>query len=126
APGSVAVLPAGFAASEAAATQLAARGWSVERDELVGDGPGPRLAARFTASRAGAAARPEDGAAAAAFRLADEEDEVRFALSRVQRLLADGVPAERIVLVARDERGYGPLVKAVGAEFGVPVRLAYS
>ncbi|HZW27838.1 MAG TPA: PD-(D/E)XK nuclease family protein [Trueperaceae bacterium] len=131
AAGSAVVLPRAFAASEAAAALLASRGWSVVEDERVGEAPGPRLAARFTA------AVGEDGARAAApypaappaltaVRLPNEEEEVRFVLARVKALLAAGVQPDRVVLVARDERGYGPLVKAVAAEFGVPVRLAYA
>src|SRR5690606_39802269 len=60
-----------------------------------------------------------------AHRLPSEEEEVRWALAQVKGLLDAGTRPERVVLVARAERAYGPLVQAVGAEFGVPVRLAY-
>jgi len=140
APGSAVVLPRGFASSRAAAAQLASRGWTVKEDDRVGDGPGPRLAAGFTAAMGDTAGvetgpRPpaptrvsSDGEVqrVTAHRLPNEEDEVRFALARVKALLGEGVDAARIVLVARDERAYGPLVRAVAAEFGVPVRLAYA
>ena len=134
AAGSAVVLPRGFASSAAAAAQLGARGWSVVEDERLSDAPGPRLAARFTWAVGQGAAPPAAEAgggpaplpALAAHLLANEEDEVRFALARVKDLLEAGASPDAIALVARDERGYGPLVKAVAAEFGVPVRLAYA
>ena len=132
APGSVVVLPAGFRASEDASSELAAHGWEVRQDDRMGSETGPPLAARFTATVARLvdgrpAAPPIDGpnAGLAAHTLADVEDEVRWVLARVKRLLASGVPPEDVVLVARDERAYGPLIRSVAAEFEVPVRLAY-
>lgn len=141
AAGSAVVLPRGFASSEAASEELAARGWSVVEDVSVGDAPGPLMAAAFTAA-VGDARRmsgPDHGPAATAGsapgpgtpsvtarRLADEEDEVRFVLASIKRLLAYGARPDAVVMVARDDRGYGPLVKAVAAEFDVPVRLAYA
>jgi RecB family exonuclease len=53
------------------------------------------------------------------------EAEVRGALTRVKVLLADGVRPDEIVLVARDDAGYGPTVLSVAQEYGVPVRALY-
>lgn len=129
-PGSVAVLPRGFAASADAASALAAAGWDVVEDPRTGAAPGPRLAALFTAAVGGhEPGEVADGSTSeprfTAHRLPSEEEEVRWALAQVKGLLDAGTRPERVVLVARAERAYGPLVQAVGAEFGVPVRLAY-
>ncbi len=53
------------------------------------------------------------------------ESEVRGALARVKVLLADGVPPDDIVLVARDDASYGPTVLSVAREYGVPVQALY-
>lgn len=132
APGSVVVLPAAFKSSEDAAAELSAHGWHVRRDDRMGSEVGPQIAARFTVSVAGLPderpAAPPLGvpdAALSTHSLADPEDEVRWVLARVKSLLASGVLPDDVVLVARDERAYGPLIRSVAAEFDVPVRLAY-
>ncbi len=53
------------------------------------------------------------------------EAEVRGALAQIKELLADGANTEEIVLVSRDDSGYGPTVLAVAQEYGVPVRALY-
>jgi RecB family exonuclease len=53
------------------------------------------------------------------------EDEVRWVLARVKQHLNDGVPANEIVLVTRDEQRYGPKLLEVAQEFELPVRLLY-
>jgi RecB family exonuclease len=53
------------------------------------------------------------------------EAEVRGALAQVKVLLADGIPTDNIVLVARDDASYGPTVLAVAREYGVPVQALY-
>src|SRR5215217_7691571 len=53
------------------------------------------------------------------------KDEVRGVLSLVKNLLVDGVPSQDIVLVARDDAGYGPTVLEVAREYGVSVQALY-
>ncbi|MEN2981376.1 MAG: PD-(D/E)XK nuclease family protein [Thermus sp.] len=60
-----------------------------------------------------------------AFRFPSMEEEVRYVLGHIKDLLQQGVPARELALVARDDRRYGPLVAAVGFEYGLPVRLLY-
>ncbi|GAA5335988.1 PD-(D/E)XK nuclease family protein [Thermus hydrothermalis] len=60
-----------------------------------------------------------------ALRFPDREQEVRYILARIKNLLAQGVPAERIALVVRDDRLYGPLAAVVVLEQGIPLRLLY-
>lgn len=123
APGSVVVLPAGFAANEYAAQHLEARGWTVLRQEAPMERFGVELARRIAASRP---APESDLAEVTAWRAGDQEEEARFVLGRVKALLARGVKAGRIVLVARDEETYGPLLAAVAREYRVPLTLAYT
>jgi RecB family exonuclease len=53
------------------------------------------------------------------------EAEVRGVLAQVKVLLADGVPLDDIVVVARDDASYGPTVLSVAREYGVPVQALY-
>ena len=53
------------------------------------------------------------------------EAEVRGVLAQVKVLLADGVPPDDIVVVARDDASYGPTVLSVAQEYGVPVQALY-
>src|SRR5215207_7974466 len=53
------------------------------------------------------------------------EAEVRGVLAQVKALLADGVPPDDIVVVARDDASYGPTVLSVAREYGVPVQALY-
>jgi hypothetical protein len=53
------------------------------------------------------------------------EAEVRGVLAQVKALLADGVPLDDVVLVARDDASYGPTVLSVAREYGVPVQALY-
>ena len=114
ADGSVFVLPAGFASSVQAAGELGARGWLVEgASGSAGEGPRPTSSLN-------------PGVALEALRLPNQEDEVRWALAEVKRLLDAGTAQRDITLIARDEQRYGPLVDAVAHEFAVPLRLMYS
>ncbi len=138
--GSVLVLPVGFASSDGAAAALSGMAWDVLRDERPGEEVGPTLATSFTRSVAtsagtavtpgpqpeAAAHAPVTSSSVAAHLFGDQEEEVRWVLARAKALLATGVIADDIVLVARDERSYGPLVRAVAAEFAIPIRLAYA
>lgn len=60
-----------------------------------------------------------------ALRFPDMQGEVRHVLARVKGLLQEGVAPGEIGLVVRDDRLYGPLVRAVAFEMGLPVRLLY-
>ena len=53
------------------------------------------------------------------------EAEVGGVLAQTKALLADGVPPQDVVLVARDDAGYGPTVLEVAHEYGVPVQALY-
>ena len=53
------------------------------------------------------------------------EAEVRGALAQIKVLLADGVSSQDIVLVARDDASYGPMVLSVAHEYGVAVQAFY-
>lgn len=55
----------------------------------------------------------------------DMAAEVRHALKWAKGLLLNGVRPEEIALVVRDDRRYGPLIQALGAELDLPVRLFY-
>lgn len=122
APGSVVVLPAGFESNEAVAAQLAARDWTVKRERAPEARFGSELGSRLAQAGRGS----EQPVEVAAWRAGDQEQEARFALGRVKSLLAGGVKAADIVLVARDEESYGPLLAAVAREYRVPLTLAYT
>jgi RecB family exonuclease len=53
------------------------------------------------------------------------EAEVRGALTQLKILLTEGVPADSVVLVARDDASYGPTVLSVAHEYGLPVQALY-
>ncbi len=55
----------------------------------------------------------------------DMEAEVRHVLAHIKALLAEGVLPKEIGLVVRDDRLYGPLVRAVAFEMDLPVGLYY-
>lgn len=122
-PGSQWWLPWGanprFSSNQRAIADLQQRGWQTVEGETGGDRLGDRLQARWLA----AAGEPVAGARVAAY--PNQEAEVRSVLAQVKARLADGVPARDLVLVARDERSYGPLLAAIAWEYGVPLRLLY-
>lgn len=57
---------------------------------------------------------------------ANPEAEVRGMLCQIKQLLHEGVPAKDIVLVARDDAFYGPMVLDVAWEYELPVRALYA
>ncbi len=114
APGSVLELPdadddALYEANRSVAATLEARGWRVERPGAAPGGSGPR-----------------PGVALRALRLPSRDAEVRAVLTDVKRLLAAGTAPESIALVARDDAAYGPTLRAVGWEYGLPVVTSYT
>lgn len=128
--GSVVVLPEGFAASEEAAARLADLGWLPGSDGATWR-LGVELAARLrvafgTAPAESLAQVTTLPAGASGWRAVDQDHEVRFVLGRVKTLLATGVAPSDVVLVARDEQLYGPLLAAVASEYRLPLKLSYS
>lgn len=63
------------------------------------------------------------GGAVELIRAPDREREVRAALRRAWGLLAAGAPAEAVGVLYRSGEHYGPLVREVAGEYGLPVAL---
>ena len=82
--------------------------------------PGAQLARRFAGESAPLS--PEVLARVRVYSYPDSDAEVRGALQRVKVLLQQGVSAEDIVLVSRDEASYAPLLRAVAEEYRLPLR----
>lgn len=97
---------------------LEARGWQIQMAERQA----------FTADRTWTSGLlknlpiPEQASAVTCPHL---EAEVRHALKQTKSLLAQGVPANEIVLIARDDRLYGPMVLDIAWEYKLPVRVLY-
>jgi len=108
-----------FSNNQRAIADLQQRGWQTVEGETGGGRLGDRLQARWLA----AAGEPVAGARVAAY--PNQEAEVRSVLAQVKARLADGISACNLVLVARDERSYGPLLAAIAWEYSVPLRLLY-
>jgi len=119
APGTLLTLPP---EATAAVRRLADLGWTVEEDARPPSRAGERWAARFL--RAGGPEPAADGAEApVALSFASADDEARWMLARVQRLLAEGTPPEELLVVAGDPAAAGPRLDAVAWELGVPLRI---
>lgn len=114
--GSVVLLPylphAQYADNLEAARFFEAHGWQVEITEA--EAPAQPLEGLL---------RP--GLERDALAFADMEAEARGVLGRVKALLAEGVAADRIALVARQDDFYGPLLLDVAHEYQVPLRALY-
>ncbi|PLS85444.1 MAG: hypothetical protein CYG60_12530, partial [Actinobacteria bacterium] len=96
-----------FAENLRTAEELCRRGWRLEKE------PAPSAWTIGEGISVGAQVYPH------------REAEVRGALAQIKELLADGANPKEIVLVSRDDSGYGPTVLAVAREYGVPVRALY-
>lgn len=144
AEGSVVFLPCGdaplFSENRSGVEDFERWGWHVERREPQPGNVGERLALRLARESAPATTggpvghAPLPGAhgeasaerpAAVARAYSDLDAEVRGVLGDVKRLLLDGVPADRVAVVARHEQAYGPSLVAVADEYGVPFRVLY-
>jgi RecB family exonuclease len=114
-----------FEENREALADFRARGWTMEEpgateswlgrglaDAWKGDAPAAQVGA-WIDGRLQAHAYP------------DLDAEVRGTLTRVKVLLAQGVPAGRIAVVARDEAAYGPALLAVAEEYRMPLRALY-
>ncbi|QQS48557.1 MAG: PD-(D/E)XK nuclease family protein [Acidobacteriota bacterium] len=118
--GSRFILPAGddpiFKGNREAAEFLESRGWEIDRTMNPSQTYGESVAAGFL----------KGGVTdAKAYSYPNIEAETRGVLAQVKKLLVDGVPSNEIVIAARDERLYGPVLEAIGWEYGVPVNLLY-
>lgn len=117
---SVLLLPAGeeplFRANREAIRHLKDRGWEIGPTDPTARAYGQRVAAAFASG-----GKTEDSA----YRYSNIEEEARGVLARVKKLLLDGVSPGEIVISARDERLYGPVIEAIGWEYGVPINLLY-
>jgi ATP-dependent helicase/DNAse subunit B len=107
-----------FSRNNEAKTHLAHHGWTMIVDPSPGTTLGEEISERLYTS-----VSRESHVVAEVFDSIGSE--VRAALARVQHLLSDGVPAEDIVLVARNLHTYAPIVHAVAREYHVPVRLTH-
>lgn len=108
-------------------------GWRVERPEVQAREVGTRLALDWireatadSADRELQATAPTVADDARARAYPDLDAEVRGVLADVKRLLLRGAPADRVAVVARHERAYGPALLAVAEEYRIPFRVLYS
>ncbi|MBK9314473.1 MAG: PD-(D/E)XK nuclease family protein [Acidobacteria bacterium] len=107
-----------FKGSGQAVDFLRGKGWEIAESEITNPTYGQRIAWRFL----------EGGNSheqAAAYSYPSLEAEVRGVLAQVKDLLFKNVQASEIVIVVRDEELYGPTLRAIGWEYGVPVNLLY-
>jgi RecB family exonuclease len=117
APGSLVVLPR---EAREAAEALVAAGWRTSEDPRGPERPGEHWARAFL-DRSGPPADPP-----VALSFPSDDEEARWALARVGRLLADGVPPDDVLLIVRDPDAAAPRLEALAWELGVPVRVARS
>lgn len=120
--GSVLVLPTGayssFGLNVAVVEELRTAGWEVEhRDGVPGAGSDTLGSDSF--NRASTVSTH-------ALRFTSHEAEVRHALARVKELLHSGQAPDSIVLVARDDVLYGPLVHDIAWEYEIPIKASYA
>jgi CRISPR/Cas system-associated exonuclease Cas4 (RecB family) len=59
-------------------------------------------------------------------RYTNREAEIRSTLGQIKQLLHQKVNPQAIVLVARNEEQYGPMLRHIAQEYQVPIRLLYS
>jgi len=57
---------------------------------------------------------------------ADQEAEARGVLSQIKQQLHEGIPSQEIVIVAANDRNWGPLLLDIAWEFGIALRLPYT
>ena len=125
APGSVIFLPATdssfFSDTRRSLEWLTQQGWQVQEDCSSANTPGEQLSQRFIEL-----GDPAAIATSPCFAYPTFEAELRGTLAQVKALLAQGVPAREIVLVARDEQACGPQLIDIAWEYGVPLRALYA
>lgn len=121
--GSIMMLPcpnsAIFTDNQEAIGWLQQRGWQVEASPQVLPTLGEQLQACFLDGTVG-----PPGVQSHIY--PHLEAEVRGVLAQVKSLLFEGVAANEIVLVARDDAFYGPTVLDVAWEYNLPVRALYA
>lgn len=129
AEGSVLVLPehasACFDLNRYTAEALERLGWSCEYHEAEPVSLGERAFMRFGGGKEDTSGAPLSSKVNA-LSFPSREAEVRGVLTRAKALLHQGVSPETIVLVARDDRAYGPLIRDVAWEYEIPLRASYA
>ncbi|RMG12466.1 MAG: PD-(D/E)XK nuclease family protein [Cyanobacteria bacterium J055] len=107
--GSILVLPnrdlEGFSEIQGAIATLQAWGWTLAQTETGKHPPTPKSQLHL---------------------YPHQEAEVRGTLSQIKALLTAGVPASEIVVVARDDAFYGPMVLDIAWEYELPMRALYA
>ena len=124
ADGSVVVLPwaadAMFQENKTAAEWLRERGWDVQNDA---DARSETVGERLSSALFGSASGKSDARALAYPNL---DSEARGVLGQVKELLNAGKSPSSIVLVARNDAAYGPVLLRIAWEYLVPVRALYA
>ncbi|MBK7597333.1 MAG: PD-(D/E)XK nuclease family protein [Acidobacteria bacterium] len=98
---------------------LRSRNWEVEEPGTSLTTYGQRIANSFLTGNAS-----EDRSPAHSY--PNLEAEVRGVLAQIKELLISGVNPDEIVMVARDDKIYGPTLLSIGWEYEVPVRVLYN
>lgn len=127
-----------FADVRATVAWLMERGWQVEQCPAVAEralwaqflGLNSSQVSGTNSAESGADARSQSRFPATAPTVQAHSyrsliEEVRGTLAQVKALLAEGVLARDIALVARDERAYGPELMDRAWEYGVPLQVLY-
>lgn len=107
-----------FLENQEAVILLKDRGWQTEVLDDIATHIGGQLSNTFISD-----ALPP--AEVDAFVYPHLEEEVRGTLRQVKRLMLNGVTANEIVIVARDDVRYGPTLLSVGWEYDIPIRALY-
>ena len=125
--GSVMILPCPnhdtFTDIQEAVGWLRQQGWQVEASDQFTSTFSQQLQACFLKSSINRNAVPSG---VQSYIYTHVEAEVRGALTQVKSLLSEGVAANEIVLVARDDAFYGPTVLDVAWEYDLRVRALYA
>ncbi len=109
-----------FGVNRTWAEWLKGRGWELD-PELQSDSGG--LTGRsLAAAYIGMGEAPPEVFASA---YSNIESEVRGTLAEIKRLTAAGADPYSFALVCRDQHTYGPVLKTIGGEYGLPLRIRY-
>lgn len=121
--GSIIILPcpdaALFQENRAAINWLQEQGWKIRKYKGKSQSLGEQLTECFLRST-----NPPTGVKAHIY--PHMEAEVRGVLTQVKSLLDQGIRANEIVVVARDDAFYGPTVLDIANEYNLPIRALYA
>ena len=119
--GSIMMLPCldAIIDNQEAVRWLQQQGWQVEAAALVPATVGEQLQACFLKGT-------DLPSGVQAYTYPYLEAEVRGVLAQVKSLLFEGVAANEIVLVARNDAFYGPTVLDVASEYNLPIKALYA